>query len=66
VTPRGPKVARTVTKSITISTRAEFTAADLRKRLRVPADAKLFVGTSDDGELAPNQTAIVAEWQVTR
>jgi hypothetical protein len=38
------KETRTVTRAV--ETRIEFSAADLRKRLRLPADAEL-VGTND-------------------
>jgi hypothetical protein len=72
MTARGPKVAKTVTRSVTISTRAEFTADELRKRLRLPADAVLSVSVvSAAGEpvgtmLGLSDKALVAEWTVSK
>lgn len=40
------KETRTVTRAV--ETRIEFSGANLRKRLRLPADARLFVPTAAD------------------
>ena len=46
--PRGGKVERTV--RTTTTTRWEFTADELKKRLRLPPDCRLFVQVPGGGD----------------
>ena len=46
----GPKVQKTVTKKITTEARYEFNEAELRKRLRLPGGARIFVRVPGGGD----------------
>jgi len=63
-----PRRKETRTKTVTVTVRAEFTAADLRKRLRLPQDAVLAVYDPDGlakGEASLNDLGLVATFTRT-
>lgn len=69
---RGPKgIARAVTRKVTTETRVEFDATELRRRLRLPEDATLFVRTFDhegaeDIRLDLDRVPVIATWTVSK
>jgi hypothetical protein len=69
MTARGPRVSKTTTRAVTVTTRATFTADELRKRLRLPADTKLIIEASEGHgmvDIGMGIKALVAEWTVTK
>lgn len=73
VVVKGPRgIARAVTRKITTETRVEFDATELRRRLRLPEDAKVLVESHFSMEestvvsLESGEVKLVATWTVSK
>lgn len=62
----GPRVPRTTTVEKKVTYRLEFNSAELRKRLRLPADAVLSFGGTEFSQEFGESDKIVATFMVTR